>query len=140
MIEQVMERWFEVMRGEREMDELLHDDCIFWSPVLFHPQIGRGLTKMYLSAASLVFPGDKDKAEEQGSGGFRYTKRVLDGNHAVLEFETTIDGISVNGVDIVTCNDEGKITEFKVMLRPQKAVEKARQQMMDVLAKMNIDG
>ena len=58
----------------------------------------------------------------------------------MLEFETTIDGISVNGVDIVTCNDEGKITEFKVMLRPQKAVEKARQQMMDVLAKMNIDG
>ena len=63
MIEQVIERWFEVMRGEREMDDLLFDDCIFWSPVLFHPQIGRELTKMNLSAASLVLPGDKDKAE-----------------------------------------------------------------------------
>ncbi len=135
-----MEKWFEVVRGEREIDDLLHDDCTFWSPVLFHPQIGRELTKMYLSAASLVFPGDKTKGGEQGSGGFRYTKRVLDGNHAVLEFETTIDGISVNGVDIVTCDDEGKITEFKVMLRPQKAVEKARQQMMDALSKMNTEG
>ena len=84
MIEQVMERWFEVMRGEREMDDLLHDDCIFWSPVLFHPQIGRELTKMYLSAASLVFPGDKDKTEEQGSGGFRYTKRAVSYTHLTL--------------------------------------------------------
>ncbi len=138
MIEQVMERWFKVVRGEEEMDDLLHEDCVFWSPVLFHPQTGRKLTKMYLSAASMVFPGEKDKVKES-SGSFRYTKRVMDGNHAVLEFETVIDGISVNGVDIITCNDEGKIIEFKVMLRPQKAVEKAREQMMGALTHLNLD-
>ena len=120
------------------MDDLLHEDCVFWSPILFHPQIGRKLTNMYLSAASVVFPGDKDKVKES-SGSFRYTKRVMDGNHAVLEFETVIDEISVNGVDIITCNDEGKIIEFKVMLRPQKAVEKAREQMMDALTHLNLD-
>ena len=138
MIEQVIERWFEIVQGKEEMDDLLDEDCVFWSPILFHPQIGRKLTKMYLSAASVVFPGDKDKVKES-SGSFRYTKRVMDGNHAVLEFETVIDGISVNGVDIITCNDEGKIIEFKVMLRPQKAVEKAREQMMDALTHLNLD-
>ena len=135
MIEQVMEKWFDVVSGNRDVREILHDDCVFWSPVLFHPQVGAELTAMYLSAAGMVFPGDAQM--ESQSGAFKYTKKVLDGNHAVLEFETTMDGVSVNGVDIISCNDEGKIIEFKVMLRPQKAVEKAREQMMNALEKMN---
>ena len=65
--------------------------------------------------------------------GFRYTRQVLDGNHAVLEFETTMDGISVNGVDIITCDDDGRIVEFKVMLRPMKAVEAVRDRMAAML-------
>ena len=141
MIEQTMEQWLKVLSGEREIDELLHEDCVFWSPVIFRPQIGRELTKMYLSAASIVFPGDKDNesSEKEKSGSFKYTKRVLDGNHAVLEFETFIDDILVNGVDIITCDDDGLITEFKVMLRPQKAVEKAKEQMMLAIEKMDSD-
>ena len=58
LIEDVYEKWHQVLKGELEIDRILHEDCIFWSPVLFHPQHGRDLTKMYLSAASLVFPGD----------------------------------------------------------------------------------
>ena len=86
----------------------------------------------------MVFPGDGEKEGDEGqSGSFKYTKKVLDGNHAVLEFETTMDGLSVNGVDIISCDDDGKIVEFKVMLRPQKAVEKAREQMMAALEKLN---
>ncbi len=65
-------------------------------------------------------------------------KKIFDGNHAVLEFETTMDGLSVNGVDIISCDDDGKIVEFKVMLRPQKAVEKAREQMMAALEQLNL--
>ena len=138
MIEKVMEKWFAVLSGNGDIQELLHDDCVFWSPVLFHPQVGAELTAMYLSAAGMVFPGDSQKEGDEGlSGSFKYTKKVFDGNHAVLEFETMMDGISVNGGDIISCDDDGKIIEFKVMLRPQKAVEKAREQMMTALEKLN---
>ena len=139
MIENVMEKWFAVVGGNGDIRELLHKDCVFWSPVLFHPQVGADLTAMYLSAAGMVFPGDDEKEKSEGqSGSFKYTKKVFDGNHAVLEFETMIDGISVNGVDIISCDDDGKIVEFKVMLRPQKALEKAREQMMAALGQLNL--
>ena len=138
MIENVMEKWFAVVGGNGDIRELLHDDCVFWSPVLFHPQVGAELTAMYLSAAGVVFPGDSKKEGDEGpSGSFKYTKKVFDGNHAVLEFETMMDGVSVNGVDIISCDGDGKIIEFKVMLRPQKAVEKAREQMMAAIEKLN---
>jgi hypothetical protein len=61
---------------------------------------------------------------------------VLSGNHAVLEFESEVDGKYVNGVDIITCNDEGKIIEFKVMIRPLQAVNAMHQQMKAMLEKM----
>lgn len=143
LIEEVYEKWHQVLKGEVEIDEILHEDCVFWSPVLFHPQHGRDLTKMYLSAASLVFPGDDTQAnsnpemKEAASSSFRYTKRILDGNHAVLEFETFIDGLQVNGVDIITCDDDGLIVEFKVMIRPRQALEKVREQMMHMIESVN---
>lgn len=138
MIEIAIERWHAVLRGEADLDDLLHEDCVFWSPVLFHPQHGRELTKMYLQAAAQVFPGDesdqKSGADPTGAdSAFRYTRRVLDGHLAVLEFETNMGDIAVNGVDIVTCDDDGMITEFKVMLRPMKAVEAVRDRMATML-------
>ncbi|MDG2428830.1 MAG: nuclear transport factor 2 family protein [Acidimicrobiales bacterium] len=141
MIDAVIARWYAVIRGEAELDDLLHKDCVFWSPVLFQPQKGRDLTKLYLTAASQVFPGDPHAYIDDPEGpaaidaaGFRYTKKVLDGNHAVLEFETTMGGVVVNGVDIITCDDSGFIVEFKVMLRPMKAVAAVRDQMAVMLA------
>ena len=138
MIRATIERWHEALRGESAFEDLLHEDCVFWSPVLFRPMEGRDLTALYLRAAYQVFPGDGADATDStdGPSGFRYTKRVLDGNHAVLEFETTMDGVSVNGVDIITCDDDGLITEFKVMIRPQKAVEKVQAQMAAMLEQM----
>ena len=138
MIRTTIERWHEALRGESEFEDLLHEDCVFWSPVLFRPLEGRDLTALYLRAAYQVFPGDGADATNPTAGppGFRYTKRVLDGNHAVLEFETTMDGVSVNGVDIITCDDDGLITEFKVMVRPRKAVEKVQAQMAAMLEQM----
>ena len=138
MIRTTIERWHEALRGESAFEDLLHEDCVFWSPVLFRPMEGRDLTALYLRAAYQVFPGDGADATNSSDGpsGFRYTKRVLDGNHAVLEFETTMDGISVNGVDIITCDDDGLITEFKVMIRPRKAVEKVQAQMAAMLEQM----
>jgi hypothetical protein len=143
IINQVIDKWHQVLRGEVDIDTVLHEDCVFWSPVLFHPQEGRELTKMYLSAAALVFPGDDGAdnavtaATSQEPISFKYTKRVLADNHAVLEFETSIDGIHVNGVDIISCDDEGLIVEFKVMIRPRQGLEKVREQMMSMIESLD---
>ena len=120
MIESTMDRWHAFLRGEGDLDDVLHENCVFWSPVLFRPQEGRELTKLYLAAAYQVFPGDTDEGASDdgtdpagGSSAFRYTRRILDGNHAALEFETTMDGVAVNGVDLITCDAEGLIVEFR---------------------------
>ena len=64
---------------------------------------------------------------------FQYTKEIHDGMNSVLEFETYIDEISVNGVDIIEWNEDGKIVNFKVMIRPFKAVQKVQQKMVEAL-------
>lgn len=140
MIEKVIEDWHKNLRGELEggLDALLADDVVFYSPVVFTPQKGKEITKLYLNAAANTFDGEADSAAsgEKPRGKFRYVKEVLSGNVAVLEFETETAGKYVNGVDIITCNAEGKITEFKVMLRPLQAVNAAHQQMGAMLEKM----
>lgn len=139
MIEKTIERWHhDVMRGNRPetLDELLHDDVVFYSPVVFTPQEGKAVTKLYLGAAGATFGGDKDKKSEARKGSFQYTKKVMSGNTAVLEFETQMDGKYVNGVDIITCDDEGKIIEFKVMIRPLQAINAVHAMMGAMLKKM----
>lgn len=108
-----VELWHEISRG-REMDrleEVLAENCVFMSPVVHTPQKGRELTRAYLTAAFGVF-----------NDSFRYVKEVVTPQHAVLEFVCDLDGIVINGVDIMTFDDVGKIVEFKVMVRPLKAV------------------
>ncbi len=108
-----VELWHEISRG-REMDrleEVLAENCVFMSPVVHSPQKGRELTRAYLTAAFGVF-----------NDSFRYVKEVVTPQHAVLEFVCDLDGIVINGVDIMTFDDAGKIVEFKVMVRPLKAV------------------
>lgn len=145
MIEKCIEDWHKVIRGELPdgLDALLADDVIFYSPIVFTPQKGKALAKMYLNAAANTFSqGARDAGAGSASGlasggsSFKYAKQVLSGNHAVLEFETKIGGKYVNGIDMITCNDEGKITEFKVMIRPLQAVNMMHQQMADMLEKM----
>ena len=141
MIEKTIENWHSFLRGDLELDDLLHEECVFLSPVVFKPLKGRELTKLYLNAAYKVFPGDEDNQENNasstGSGSFNYTKYILDGNHAALEFVTIIDGVEINGVDIITCDKNSLITEFKVMIRSLKAVEKIQEQMSAMLETMN---
>ncbi len=97
---------------------------------------------MYLNAAYKVFPGDEDNQENNdlstGSGSFNYTKYILNENHAALEFETIIDGIEINGVDNISCDDEGLITEFKVMIRSRKAIDKIQNQMASMIESMSL--
>jgi hypothetical protein len=120
-----LERWHNIVR-ERDahgLGELLSDDVVFYSPVVHTPQIGKAITTKYLRAALHVFFNDK----------FRYVREIVGERDAVLEFETDIDGIVVNGVDMITWNDDGEIIEFKVMIRPLKAINLIHQKMGEML-------
>jgi len=141
----VIERWHAHTRGElaNGLDVLLDDDVVFYSPIVFTPQKGKAITTLYLQAAGQTLPGEKTSEPAQiGSTdvpkGFRYTKEILDGYNAVLEFETTVEGKYVNGIDMITCNDAGKITEFRVMIRPLQAINLVHKQMGEMLDKMKM--
>jgi hypothetical protein len=147
MIEHVIEKWHDHLRGRLPggLDELLDDDVVFYSPIVYTPQRGKAITALYLQAAGQTLPGDNTAStsgastssdSDGGSGGFRYTKSVLSGDTAVLEFETTVEGKYVNGVDIIRCNDEGRIVEFRVMIRPLQAVNLVHRQMAATLDMM----
>jgi len=126
VIDDVIARWHRYMAGELPggLDELLADDVVFYSPVVFTPQRGKEITALYLAGAAQVLGGD----------AFRYTKEVLGGDTAVLEFETSIEGKYVNGVDIITGDDAGRIVEFRVMIRPLQAIQAVHEQMGRLLA------
>ncbi|AMT70062.1 nuclear transport factor 2 family protein [Mycobacteroides immunogenum] len=128
MINNVVETWHGIISGANPeaLNDLLADDVVFYSPVVFTPQHGKPVTAMYLLAAFATLAGPEN--------GFHYAKEVLAGNQAVLEFESTIDGKYINGVDIITCDDAGKIVEFKVMIRPLQAINAIHEKMRAALA------
>ena len=108
------------------LDALLADDVVFHSPIVHTPQAGKAITKLYLSAAFTVFNNET----------FHYVREVKGEREAVLEFVTVIDGITVNGVDMIRWNQDGKIVDFKVMVRPLKAIQLIHQRMADMLKKL----
>jgi hypothetical protein len=140
VIEPVIEKWHAYLRGQLPggLDELLDDDVVFYSPIVYTPQEGKAITRLYLEAAGQTLPGDPSSSGggDGAGGGFRYTKQVLAGDTAVLEFETTVENKFVNGVDIIRANDAGRIVEFRVMIRPLQAVNLVHQQMAAMLERM----
>jgi hypothetical protein len=142
VIDRVIEKWQDYLRGQLPggLDELLDDEVVFYSPIVFTPQKGKATTALYLQAAGQALPGEPTEHGvadvESSPGGFRYTKTVLADDTAVLEFETTVEGKYVNGVDIIRCNPEGRIIEFRVMIRPLQAVDAVHRQMAAVLDRM----
>ncbi len=125
MLTKPIRTWHEIVRTRNvpELNDLLADDVVFYSPVVHTPQVGKAVTALYLTAALQVF----------GNDTFRYVREVISENDAVLEFETEIEGIIVNGVDMIKWNAEGKIVEFKVMIRPLKAINLIHQKMAAML-------
>ncbi len=117
--------WHEVVeqRSAAALEGLVDDDAVFHSPVVHTPQRGKRLCIMYLSAALQVF----------GNPSFRYVREIVGDHDAMLEFETEIDGVLVNGVDILRWNEAGRIVEFKVMLRPLKAINLIHERMAAML-------
>ena len=108
--------WHRYMQSNdpAQLDELIADDAVLHSPVVHTPQVGREKVMMYLTAAGEVF----------GNGTFRYVRELVDGPEACLEFACEMDGISVNGIDLIRFDLEGRIVDFKVMVRPLKAINK----------------
>jgi hypothetical protein len=117
--------WHELVasRNAKGLNALLADNVVFHSPVVHSPQIGKAITAQYLSAAFHVFFNES----------FKYIREVAGPRDAVLEFQVQIDGITVNGVDMLQWDEEGKIVEFKVMIRPLKAVNLIHQKMAAML-------
>ena len=123
-----LQRWHEVVRSRNPalLNQVLAEDAVFHSPILFRPQQGRDLVALYLTGALHVI----------ANPSFHYVREVAEGNDAVLEFETEIDGVHVNGVDLITWNEQGLITDFKVMIRPLKAVNVVQQRMAELLERL----
>ncbi|MFN3619952.1 nuclear transport factor 2 family protein [Sphingorhabdus sp.] len=126
------EIWHKVAlsRDPATIAAILHDDCVFESPVVHTPQVGKAITAQYLAAAGHTL----------GNADFAYVGEwhtVRKGEiSAILEFQTVIDGVSINGVDMITCDKDGLITHFKVMVRPLKAMNMLHQKMGEMLASM----
>jgi hypothetical protein len=120
-----VEKWHElVVAGDvAALEEILADNAVFHSPVVHSPQVGKERTKMYLAAAFHVLTDDS----------FTYIREVVSETDAVLEFEVEIDGLLVNGVDMIRWDDSGRITDFKVMLRPLKAINLIHRKMAELL-------
>jgi hypothetical protein len=118
-------RWHELVatRNARGLDDLVAQDCVFHSPVVHTPQAGKAVTIQYLAAAMNVFFNPT----------FRYVREVVGEHDAVLEFELTLEGVYINGVDMIRWNGAGQVTDFKVMLRPLKGVNMIHQKMAAML-------
>ena len=128
MIENTIAAWHKLIetKDAAGLDNLLDDNVVFHSPIVHTPQVGKPITTLYLTAALYVFNNDS----------FKYLREVISNNNAVLEFSTVIEGITVNGVDMITWGADGRITEFKVMVRPLKAINLIHRMMGEMLQKI----
>ena len=124
-----IKRWHKGLTSNdpKLLDEILDESCVFTSPIVFKPIEGKEMSKLYLMGAGQTFDMDR----------FKYVRELVDGLDSVLEFETYIDDISVNGVDIIRWNDEGKIIDFKVMIRPLRAIGALQKKMSEALDKLS---
>ncbi|WP_422358627.1 nuclear transport factor 2 family protein [Reichenbachiella sp.] len=123
-------QWHEMLESQdiSQLDQIIDAKCVFHSPIVFKPQEGQRLTVMYLMAAFQMFM----EAEY-----FRYIKEIVQDQNAALEFNAEIDGILIDGIDLITWNKAGKIIEFKVMIRPLKAIDLIKERMLAQLSNMS---
>lgn len=125
-------RWHRILR-DRDMVALqavLDEQAVFHSPVVHTPQIGKARVLGYLSAAATVL----------ATPSFRYVRQIVGPRDALLEFVTELDGVQVNGIDLIHWNEAGLITEFKVMVRPLKAIQAVQRCMAEALQQRAASG
>ncbi len=126
MVPHVIKKWHELFETKNVeiLDELLADNATMYSPVVYTPQKGKDITKLYLMGASVVL------------AGINYVREVYDDGFAMLEFEGEIDGKYINGVDMISWNENNQITDFKVMVRPLQGVQALHKHMGEALDKL----
>lgn len=124
----MIEQWHKLVeaRNPKQLSDLLADDATLFSPVIHTPIQGKAMVQLYLTAAFHTFLNET----------FTYQPTITTGNKAVLEFNLEIDGIQINGIDMITWNEDGKITEFKVMLRPLKGLNLINDRMTAMLEQL----
>ena len=122
--ERTVKIWHEIAASKdtTRLAGIISEDCVFYSPVVHTPQAGKPRTLLYLTGAMNVF-----------NDSFRYVKELITPEHAVLEFTCTVDGIEINGVDIMTFAEDGRVCEFKVMVRPMKGMQMLHAHMAKML-------
>jgi len=127
-----LQHWHRVVqeRDPGQLSDLLAQDAVFHSPVMHRPQEGRDLVAMYLTGAMQVLANDT----------FHYVREVVGKYDAVLEFETVVDGLTINGVDMIRWDEAGQIVDFKVMVRPRRALDLLQQRMAQLLQSLTSDG
>jgi hypothetical protein len=127
MTPSALHTWHDLVRTRnvKGLDSLLADEVVFHSPVVHTPQVGKAITARYLAAAFHVFFNES----------FRYVREIVGPRDAALEFQVEIDGITVNGIDLIKWNDADRIVEFKVLIRPLKAINLIHQKMAAMLQK-----
>ena len=120
--------WHQVLRSRdpAALSALLDESVVFHSPVVHTPQRGKAITFQYLMGAMQVL----------NNASFRYEREIVGEQDALLEFSTEIDGILINGIDLIRWNEAGRIVDFKVMVRPLKAVNLLHQRMGEMLEKL----
>lgn len=120
--------WHEFVeqRNVSRLGDLIADDAILHSPVVWTPQKGKMIVSMYLTAAASIIANDH----------FKYVREITNDEHGILEFTTVIDGVTVEGVDMLTFDEEGKLKDIKVMVRPLKAMQIVHQKMGEFLEQM----
>lgn len=125
MIDNPVERWHQIVvtQNPDALNDLLADDAVFYSPIVYAPQRGRQLVREYLTAALDVF----------FNPSFRCVRKIVSPRDGLFEFEVEIDGIFVNAVDLLKWDDSARIVEFKVMVRPLKAIEVTQARMAAML-------
>jgi ketosteroid isomerase-like protein len=128
MIENTIAEWHKLLKTKDAagLENILAENVVFHSPIVHTPQEGKPITTLYLAAALYVF----------NNKSFKYLREVISGNNAFLEFSTVIEGITVNGVDMITWGKDGRITDFKVMIRPLKAINLIHRMMGEMLQKV----
>jgi hypothetical protein len=125
---EMIARWHKVALDNDSVarEAMLADDAVFESPIVHTPQRGKAITAKYLASAAQVF----------GDCGFHYVGEWGNDHSIILEFKCEIDGIAMNGIDMITYDEAGLITYFKVMVRPLKAINLLHQKMGEMLTAM----